>query len=120
MATKTKAATTSTDDSKTGIQHFDGTISKIDNQGRLVASSYVNYDEGEKLTADLDAEEISAAQVKTTEVAAQELADANSANDGGDNSSDSTSTASGSSSSSSSSNSGDESNSSVVKDPADV
>jgi hypothetical protein len=73
--TKTKEADSSTtDETKTGMQHFDGTISKIDSEGRLVASSYVDYDNGEKLTSDVSSEEISDAQVATSKAAKEETA----------------------------------------------
>lgn len=43
-------------ETKTGIQHFDGTISKVAADGSVVASSYVNYDLGEQLATDAAAE----------------------------------------------------------------
>lgn len=67
---------------KTGVQHFDGTVSKIDSEGRLVASSYVDYDNGEKLAGDAEEDEVTEAQAETAKQADAELKESEAAQAG--------------------------------------
>lgn len=52
---------------KGGIRHFDGTVVKVNKDGDRVLSSYVDADIGEKLAADVEAEEEAARAAKARE-----------------------------------------------------
>lgn len=57
-----------------GIRHFDGTVVKVNRDGERVLSSYIDPSRGEKLAADVEAEEEAAKAKKAREHGAKATA----------------------------------------------